>query len=104
MRAVPALLLLALLPGCAPFNGRDTAHAIPWDQQRDELLELAPLGTPRDEVGQRLQQAGVEFSPSGAEEWTPGTDASIFYCDRWTRDKGQVWPLEVALLFDEQDQ
>lgn len=102
MRAVVGLLLLCPLAGCAIWD-RTTAQTVPWGQQREALLEVVPLGTQRDEAGQRLQAAGIEFSPSGAETWTPGSDASIFYCDRWTRDKGEVWPLEVALLFDDQD-
>ncbi|MFK7778220.1 MAG: hypothetical protein QM501_08875 [Gimesia sp.] len=64
-----------------------------FEDQSKELLEIVPLGTPKEEVIQKLDAAGIsgEFASS----------PSIYYCDLWERENGKRWHLNVALLFNE---
>lgn len=64
-----------------------------FDEQSEELLKIAPLGTPKAEAIQKLDAAGItgEFASS----------PSIYYCDLWERENGKRWHLNVALLFNE---
>lgn len=61
-------------------------------QQAAEVVRVAPLGTPRDDVMQRLKDAGIRGNF--------GENESIFYCDVWNRDSGERWHINVVLLFD----
>ena len=83
---------LFLLSGCM---SRGTIQPSPWtySQQREAILEIAPLGTPRDDVVTRLANAGIEGSF--------GISESIYYCDIWDRSDGARWHVNIALYFDE---
>lgn len=65
-------------------------------QQQDEILKIAPLKTPRPEVERRLKAAGVEISS--------GISQSVCYCDFWNRKEGARWRIDIALMFDSNDQ
>jgi hypothetical protein len=90
--------LCATLGLCATVGCRLQGAIVPapWTfaEQRAAILELAPLGTPRDEAIARWKDAGIDG--------TFGTNDSIWYCDAWRRPDGQTWELSVAMLFDEQ--
>lgn len=88
-----------VLPGCLGTIGCRltdpgvTAAPLSVAQQRAAILKIVPVGTPRDKVVGKLHTAGIGG--------TFGTGDSIYYCDMWKRDDGQMWQLDVALLFDE---
>jgi hypothetical protein len=67
----------------------------PWPagEQVQRVLDLAPLGSDRETVIERLNAAGVQG--------TFGENQSIYYCDIWQRD-AERWHINVVLLFDEQ--
>jgi len=67
---------------------------LPTTEQVRQILELAPLGTPRDEVMARLSEAGIAG--------TFGENQSIYYCDLWKRADDLRWHINVVLLFDDQ--
>lgn len=90
-------LLMALLGlGCqmtpAPAL---TDCPLPIVEQTEKILEIAPLGTHRDEVIKRLDQAGIvgNFSAGGSQ--------STYYCDIWPQSEKLRWHINVVLLFDE---
>ncbi|WP_145212771.1 hypothetical protein [Gimesia alba] len=64
-----------------------------FEEQSQKILEIAPMGTQKEQAIQRLNAAGIsgEFSSS----------PSIYYCDLWEREDGKRWHLNVALLFNE---
>lgn len=71
-------------------------EAVPFSDQKIALLEVTPLGTPREEVAKRLQQAGIKFDPSRGPE--PG----VFYLKTWEMETGertQQYHLFSELLF-----
>ena len=65
-----------------------------YSTQQNELFKICPKGTNREDVKKRLADAGIEGEF--------GTNQSIYYCDYWKRDDGEVWELNLALLFDEE--
>lgn len=100
LRCMPPVGLLALAFFCLTLAGCQLGSAgkivaSPWSsaQQEQAILELVPLGTPRDEVVERLSQAGIEGGF--------GVSDSVFYCDLWKRPSGEWWHINVALLFDQ---
>lgn len=64
-----------------------------FEEQSTKILEIAPLGTPKEQAIRQLNEAGIsgDFSSS----------PSIYYCDLWQREDGTQWHLNVALLFKE---
>jgi hypothetical protein len=96
------MVLVAVVVFASGFGGCQSAGpliaACPWPSpvQSAEILKLAPLGTPRSEVLEKLKSAGISGN-SGANE-------SIFYCDLWKQPSGEVWHINVVLLFDADDQ
>lgn len=78
--------------GCV---GLHTIQPSPWtySQQHEAILEMAPFGTSREDVVDRLTKAGIEGNY--------GISKSIYYCDIWDRPDGARWHLNVALYFDE---
>lgn len=69
---------------------------LPSTEQVHAILEIAPLGTQRDEAIAQLGEAGVLG--------TFGENQSIYYCDIWDRGDGIRWHINVALLFDDSGQ
>lgn len=67
---------------------------LPVVEQTLQVLEIAPLGTARDEAMKRLKTAGI-----GGDF---GENRSIYYCDYWKRSDRESWHINVVLLFDEQ--
>jgi hypothetical protein len=67
---------------------------LPTTEQVHEILAIAPLGTPRDDVLQKLTQAGISGSF--------GENQSLYYCDLWKRKDDLRWHLNVVLLFDDE--
>ena len=72
------------------------ACPLPVAEQAVKVVQVAPLGTSRDEVLKRLKEAGITGNF--------GENQSIFYCDTWKRDKAERWHINVVLLFDEHGQ
>lgn len=100
-RLVALILAVALVAGCNLQNPPPVAEPT-WEEQREAILDITPVGTPRDDVATRLANAGVQFTCSGEEpEYHPDLRCSMFYCHRWSLGDGKIWPLDVALLFDE---
>ena len=64
-----------------------------FEEQSQKILEIAPVGTQKEQAIKQLNAAGIsgEFSSS----------PSIYYCDLWEREDGKRWHLNVALLFNE---
>lgn len=88
-----ATIALLLVAGCQLNTG--TLVRCPWQYSRQQqaVLELVPLGTPRDAAIERLAAEGI----AGAF----GINDTIYYCDVWQREDGDRWHLNVAVLFDE---
>lgn len=106
-RATSSLLWLVLTVLVGLCGGCNLQNPLPvaepnWEEQREALLDITPVGTPREDVAARLTEAGVQFTCSGDEPvYTAGMQCSTFYCHRWGLGDGKIWPLDVALLFDE---
>jgi hypothetical protein len=83
---------IAIHGGCQSGPPRLVSSPLSAAEQQQAVLKIAPLGTPRDEALERLKEAGIVLSP--------GSNASIYYCDVWNREGGERWYLNVALLFD----
>jgi len=81
-----------LLAGCQLAVPRVIPSPLTYSEQEQEILAIAPLGTERDQVVEKLNAAGVTGNF--------GTSRSIYYCDLWNRDNGERWHMNVALLFD----
>ena len=91
--------LCALDCGCAGpalSSGKIVASPLSVEQQQQAVLEIVPLHTTRSEVERRLKAAGIQI--------TSGVSSSICYCDVWNRKDGSRWRIDVALLFDRDDQ
>jgi hypothetical protein len=93
--AAVLLLVGGALGGCQLATARIEPAPLSAAEQQLAILELAPVGTPRDEAVERLVGAGIEggFGATGAR--------STYYCDLWRRPDGNHWHLDVALLFDD---
>jgi hypothetical protein len=88
-------LAAAILAGCqlTPAPGL-MACPLPATEQAVRVVEVVPLGTPREDVLKRLKDAGIRGNF--------GENQSIFYCDVWNREDGERWHINVVLLFNEQ--
>lgn len=84
---------LVIGSGCQMGAGRLVPSPLTFDQQRNKILEIVSPGASRDEVESRLKEAGIEGQF--------GINESVYYCDIWTQENGDRWPIDVALLFDE---
>lgn len=89
-------LSIALVIGCqmTPAPGLITCP-LPVAEQTAKILDIAPLGTPRDEVIKKLDKAGI------IGNFSTGDSKSTYYCDVWQQDKDERWHINVVLLFDE---
>lgn len=88
--------LLVLIIGCASPKSGSLQTLATFTVQRQSLLDVVPIGTDKTTALDRLKAAGVEGNVSRVSE-------KIFYCDLWRRENGDVWPMNVAILFDSQD-
>lgn len=68
---------------------------LPIAEQTEKILEIAPLGTSRDEAIKRLDQAGI------IGNFSTGSSKSTYYCDIWPQEGDLRWHINVVLLFDE---
>jgi hypothetical protein len=84
--------ILGIFTGCTAPGKSLMESPLSVDEQQQAVLEIAPRGTFRDDVGRRLKAAGIEF--------TSGGNGSIFYLSLWNRPNGERWHINVALLFD----
>ena len=93
LRSVCLLTTVVWLAGCqmTPSPGLISCP-LPAVEQTTRLLEIAPMGTARDEVMKRLKDAGVRGNY--------GQNESIFYCDVWERSETERWHINVVLMFD----
>ncbi len=78
--------------GCATTSAMIVPSPVSSDEQQAKILEIVPVGTPRDEVLDTLRREGIEVHR--------GASSTIYYCDLWQRPDGSRWHLDVALLFD----
>lgn len=92
-RSFFVLTWLISLTGCAGGAGTLSNAPLSVEEQQQQVLTIAPIGTPRNEVATRLKKAGIEFTSSAGD--------SVYYCEAWQRDDGKRWILDVALLFNE---
>jgi hypothetical protein len=95
-------VLLAILAGITVTGGAGcqsppapslVSCPLPTTEQVHEILAIAPLGTSRDDVLQKLSDAGISGSF--------GENQSLYYCDLWKRKDDLRWHLNVVLLFDD---
>lgn len=88
--------LVLIQSGCAagPQTGMLVESPLATETQQEEVLAIAPAGTPREEAIQKLTDAGLVIHQ--------GASATIYYCDVWNRPDGSRWRMNVALLFDKQ--
>lgn len=94
LRLAALCLAVAAVGGCqlTPAPGL-VSCPLPAGDQAARILAIAPLGTERDDVLQRLKEAGVAGNF--------GENKSIYYCDTWRQDDKSRWHINVMLLFDE---
>lgn len=92
--AAAGMVVVATL-GCqtSPAAGL-TSCPLPTTEQVHEILTIVPLGTPRDDAIEQLDQAGITGNF--------GENRSIYYCDLWKRRDGLRWHINVVLLFDDE--
>ena len=76
------------LSACTGFRSVVPAPLV-FEEQSAKILELAPLGTPKEQAIRQLNDAGI----SGDFASSP----SIYYCDLWQREDGS--PLQVSQRF-----
>lgn len=95
---MPLLLPIILAGGCSLWNtGADAPferELLSFRDQRNAIIEIVPVGTPRSEVAEKLEAAGVSFTPS------QGDSPAIFYCESWNRDRRRIL-MSLQLVFDE---
>jgi len=94
--ALPVCLLI-LAAGCRLLSNASIQPALSYREQVREVQRLVPLGTQRDETIARLEAAGIvgEYSAAGQ---------SIYHCQFRTLPDGGRRHMNVALLFNEQDE
>ncbi|HET6426251.1 MAG TPA: hypothetical protein VFG20_21345 [Planctomycetaceae bacterium] len=91
-----AVLLVVAFCGCQLTPAPPlTPCPLPIAEQTAKILEIAPLGTPRDEAIERLEKAGI------VGNFSTGSSKSTFYCDVWPQPDKERWHINVVLLFDE---
>ncbi len=83
---------MTALTGCR-LGTSEIVCPLSYPEQKTAIMEIAPLGTPRDETVKKLAEAGIEGSF--------GIRNSVYYCDFWQREEDQRWHLDLALLFDQ---
>lgn len=89
-----ALAMLPAMLGCQLTPAPALVECpLPVQQQVEQILQIVPLGTPRQEALKKLKAAGIRGNF--------GENESIFYCDFWHRDDQVRWHINVVLLFDE---
>ena len=90
------LILISCLwnTGCALLSASPEKVKQTYTTQQSELFQICPKGTERVQVESALKEAGIEGEF--------GANQSIYYCDAWNREDGEVWEMNVALLFDEE--
>ncbi len=93
---IAAAIVIGSAAGCqmTPAPGLISCP-LPAAEQTAKILEIAPLGTPRDDVLKRLDQAGV------IGNFSSGDSKSTYYCDVWQQGQDERWHINVVLLFDE---
>jgi len=90
------LVLMGVLTATCPLSGCVLPNVVPFMDQRTAILEVVPLGTPRDETAALLKEAGITYTTSGGPE--PG----VYYCESWEMEPGDRYHLFSELLFDEE--
>ena len=87
----------AIINGCASSQSGKLQPPASFAEQKQAILDLVPPGTSRTEALDILKSAGVEGNLSRVSD-------RIFYCDLWRRKSGDVWPLNVAVMFNQQNE
>jgi hypothetical protein len=93
--SIAGTLLLFVLAGCV---GPQTVRCPIADADlTKKILDVAPIGTPRDEAIGRLKAAGIDGA-FGSDHSAFGKD--YFCCQTWRREHGEVWRISLLLHFD----
>lgn len=92
-RGTVVLAVCLLLAGCQLTQPPLVNSPLSYTEQEQAVLKIVPLGTPREEVRDRLSAAGIDGQF--------GISDSVYYCDTWKRSDGAHWHVNVALLFDQ---
>jgi hypothetical protein len=94
-RGIYLVTLLCLLAGCV--SPQMVRCPIADADLTKRILEIAPIGTSRDETIQKLRAAGIDGA-FGADKSAIGKD--YFCCRSWQRPNGEVWRINLLLHFD----
>jgi len=90
-----AITSLCLLAGCV--GPQMVRCPIADADLTKRIVEIAPIGTPRDETIQKLRSAGIDGA-FGTEKSAIGKE--YFCCRSWQRPNGEVWRINLLLHFD----
>jgi hypothetical protein len=94
---VTLLPLVCALTGCQrPLRSGDFVQPkepLSFAEQKQMIIQAAPLGTSRDSIEAKLDAAGIEGQFSAGK--------TLFYAEAMRRPDDTRWALEVNLLFDE---
>jgi hypothetical protein len=86
--------LAAIVLGGTLAGGCQFSNVASFPDQQTALMEIAPIGTPREEVARKLKEAGVSYQPS------PPPDPGVFYCESWEMPNGERFLMASEILFD----
>ncbi len=89
-------VLIGVLAATWPISGCAMRNVASFTDQRTAILEVVPLGTPREKTAVLLKEAGISYTTSGGPE--PG----VYYCESWEIEPGERFHLFSELLFDEE--
>jgi len=62
-----------------------------------QILEVAPMGTSRDEAVDKLKSAGIDGAFGSARSQF---GQEYYCCTTWRRPHGEIWKISLLLHFD----
>ncbi len=95
IRGAVRAILLCVAAGCV---SPQTVRCPIKDQDLTaKILEVAPVGTSREEAIRRLRAAGIDGA-FGSQGSAFGKD--YFCCQSWRQPSGEVWRISLLVHFD----
>ena len=94
---VAGTILMCLAAGCVGPQIQTVRCPLDDAALNKKILEIAPVGTPRDEAVKRLNDAGIRGA-FGSEHSGFGKD--YYCCQAWRRPNGEVWRISLLVHFD----
>jgi hypothetical protein len=94
---VAGAILMSVAAGCVGPQIQAVRCPIDDKELNKKILEVAPVGTPRDEAVKRLTDAGIRGA-FGSEHSGFGKD--YYCCQAWRQPNGEVWRISLLLHFD----